>query len=218
MVFAVLSRLLLGIVLLSDIQSVSNEEVDISTLARIRVHLNLKYTYGGAVQYAINVPKEQCRRGFIPSSFNFLTKDMSSDVRPYFQHDNKEVYQGTELTATVVHRDAPYEHLLMNPPNKSPLTHLLNKRSDGCVIFYTYRFSPCVDGCLNSSVMLAGLQELENYQGMKAFVYTHTHKEDQNYHNLHNKLKKIAEHVPLYQCRGRSCTPCGNHVRSRCLR
>ncbi|XP_056329943.1 uncharacterized protein LOC130241961 [Danio aesculapii] len=216
MVFAVLSRVLLGIVLLSDIQSVSNEEVDINTLASIRRYLTLNY--GVSVQYAINVPKEQCRRGFIPSSFNFLTTDMSSDVKPYFQHESKEVYQGTELTAAVVRRDALYEHLLMNPPNNSPLTHLLNKRNDGCVVFYTYRFSPCVDGCLNSSVITAGLQELQNYQGMKAFVYTHIHKEDQNYQNLLNEMKKIADRVPLYQCRGRSCMPCGNNMRSLCLR
>lgn len=216
MVFAVLSRVLLGVVLLSDIQSVSNEEVDINTLARIRRYFHLNYAL--SMQYAINVPKEQCRRGFIPSSFNFMTNDMSRDVRPYLQHDSKEVYQGTELTAAVARRDALYEHLLMNPPNKSPLTHLLNKRNDGCVVFYTSLLSPCVDKCLNSSVILAGLQELQNYQGMKAFVYSRIHKVDQNYQNLRNELKKIADRVPLYNCLGHGCIFCGSNVRSRCLR
>lgn len=105
----------------------------------------------------------------------------------------------------------------MNPPNNSPLTQLLKKRSDGCVIFYTL-LSPCVDKCLKSDVIIAGLKELQNYQGIKAFVYTHVYDQDHDKQNLRNELKKIADHVPLYRCDKSGCISCGNNVREECLK
>ncbi|XP_056329941.1 uncharacterized protein LOC130241959 [Danio aesculapii] len=216
MVFAVLSRVLLGIVLLSDIQSVANEKVDINTLARIQRFFHFNYENGLQYAVAINVPKKQCRSRFFPSPANFLKNDPSEDVKPYIKRDSMEVYQGTELIAAGVHRNAHSEHLLMNPPFNSPLTHLLNKRNDGCVVFYTL-ISPCVDKCLNSNVVLSGLCELENYQGMKAFVYTYIYNKDQNKQNLRNELQKIANRVPLYRCGRNGCIYCENTVIDACL-
>ncbi|XP_068069908.2 uncharacterized protein [Danio rerio] len=214
MVFAVLSRLLLGIVLLSDVQSVANEEVDINTLARIQRFFNFNYATGSQYAVAINVPMEQCQSG--PSTANFLENDKSEDVKPYIKRDSMEVYQGTELIAAGVHKDAHSEHLLMNPPNDSPLTHLLNNSNNGCVVFYTLN-TPCVGKCLNSDVVLSGLRELQNYQGMKAFVYTYIYNKDQNNGNLRNALQKIANRVPLYRCGRNGCIYCGNNVIKACL-
>lgn len=217
MVFAVFSKVLLGIVLLSDIQSVANEEVDINTLARIQRFFHKNYANGSQYAVAINVPKEQCRRGFFPSTANFLINDKSEDVKPYIKRDSIQIYQGTELIAAGVHKDAHSEHLLMNPPNNSPLTHLLNKWKNNCVVFYTLN-TPCVGKCLNSEVVLSGLRELENYQGMKAFVYTNIYDKDQNKQNLRNELQKIARRVPLYRCGRNGCIYCENNVIDACLK
>ncbi|XP_056330035.1 uncharacterized protein LOC130242041 [Danio aesculapii] len=215
-VFAVLSRVLLGIVLLSDIHSVANEEVDINTLARIQRFFYQKYVFiyeNGQFAVAINVPKEQCRRGFIPSQKTFLTNDMLKNVKLYLQ--KKPVYRGTELIAAG-HKKAHSEHLLMNPPNNSPLKHLLNKPNGGCVVFYTV-LSPCVEKCLQSEVILAGLEELKKYQGMKAFVYTHIYNKDKDKRNLRDELKKIADRVPLYNCNLQCCVFCEDDVIDECL-
>ncbi|XP_073674410.1 uncharacterized protein [Garra rufa] len=205
-VFAARLRVLLGIILLSCIQSVVNENVDINTLSRIQRFFHNNYENG---QYgvAINVPKEQCQSGFKPSTNNFLLKDKSENVKPFIQPDSKYVYRGTELIAAGRHKEAHSEYLLMNPPKTSALSNLLNKKKDGCVVFYTL-LSPCVDKCLNSDVVIEGLKELKAYQGIKAFAYTHIYENDQNNKDLHTKLKKISDRVPLYRCNQQGCIFC----------
>ncbi|XP_050957616.1 uncharacterized protein LOC127158578 [Labeo rohita] len=212
MVFTVRLRFVLGIILLSCIQSVVNENVDINTLSRIQKFFHYNFE-NGQYAVAINVPKVQCQSGFYPSGkeSTFLLKDMSEKVKPYIKPDSKDVYQGTELIAAGHHTDAHSEYLLMNPSKSSPLTNLLNKKKDGCVVFYTL-ISPCIDRCLNNNDhdnILPGLDELNKYKGIKAFAYTHIYKKDQKNKNLHDKLKKIADLVPLYRCNEGGCILCG---------
>ncbi len=99
----------------------------------------------------------------------------------------------------------------MNPPNNSPLTELMNRRNDGCVVVYTL-ISPCINRCLNNNHndnIIPGLNKLSAYQGIKAFVYTYIYRHDQNKTNLHEKLQMIADHVPLYRCNQQGCILCG---------
>ncbi len=165
----------------------------------------------GQYAVAINVPKEQCQSGFYPSNNNFLKNDTSDKVKPKIQPGSKVVYEGTELIAAGRHTDAHSEHLLMNPPKKSPLTSLMNKKKDGCVVFYTL-ISPCIDRCLNNNEkdnIIPGLDELQAYQGIKAFAYTHIYINDKNKTNLNEKLQIIADRVPLYRCNPQGCILCG---------
>lgn len=171
-------------------------------------------SYGGSHgQYAvaINVQKEQCQSGFDPFTCDFLPNDKSEKVKPYIKRDSKDVYRGTELIAAGVHKDAHSEYLLMNPPKGSPLTYLMNKKKDGCVVFYTLN-SPCIDRCLNKKHkdnIIPGLNELKEYQGIKAFVYTYIYNKDQSKENLREELQKIADRVPLYRCDQLGCILCG---------
>ncbi|XP_059369891.1 uncharacterized protein LOC132107736 [Carassius carassius] len=225
MVFTVCMRVLLGIILLSCIQSVVNENVDINTLSRIQTFFHLRYIFiMGQYAVAINVLKRQCESVFYPSESNFMLNDKSADVKPKINPDSKYVYRGTELIAAGRHRDAHSEYLLMNPQNNSPLRDLMNKKKDGCVVFYTL-ISPCIDRCLNNNVnnnIIPGLDELKAYQGIKAFVYTYIYNNDQNKENLHEELKKISDCVPLYRCNQKGCIPCGKpgsdvQVDNQCL-
>ncbi|XP_073780292.1 uncharacterized protein [Danio rerio] len=213
MVFTVLARVLLGVILLCFIQNVINEEVDIETLSRLKQYFHMYVYDKGQYAVAINVPKEQCQSGFEPSKDNFLTKENWDDVT--IQRNSKKVYEGTELIAAGVHKEAHSEYLLMNPENNSPLTRLLNNKNR-CVVFYTLN-SPCVGKCLYNKVVLAGLKELQKYQGMKAFVYTNIYTEDQTDPELRAELKTIADLVPLYRCKGNSCISCGQDVIDACL-
>ncbi len=111
----------------------------------------------------------------------------------------------------------------MNPPNNSPLTELMNRRNDGCVVFYTLN-SPCINRCLNNNNhnknIIPGLDRLSAYQGIKAFVYTYIYRHDQNKPNLRQKLQMIANRVPLYRCNQQGCILCGGpggRVIDQCL-
>lgn len=112
----------------------------------------------------------------------------------------------------------------MYPPKGSPLTYLLNKKKDGCVVFYTLN-SPCIDRCLNKKHkdnIIPGLDELKEYQGIKAFVYSNINTKDKGKENLREALKKIADRVPLYRCNQQGCILCGEpdsnvQVNNQCL-
>ncbi len=161
----------------------------------------------GQYAVAINVPNDQCRPNFDPFKKNFLVKDQSDQVKP----NGTKVYRGHELITAGHSNDEHSEDLLMNPPNNSPLTYLMNRRNDGCVVFYTL-ISPCINRCLNNSHnknIIQGLNKLRAYQGIKAFVYTYIYTNDQNKTNLSEKLQMIADRVPLYRCNQKSCILCG---------
>ncbi|XP_067222055.1 uncharacterized protein [Chanodichthys erythropterus] len=203
--------LLLGIVLLSCIQSVVNEDVDVNTLARIQKFFRDNYYNGGQYAVGINVIKGQCRSGFRPTTDNFLTHDPPGTVKRYTVPNSKNVYRGTEVIAAGFHKDAHSEDLLMNPPNRSPFKDLMNRKKDQCVVFYTLN-SPCLNRCLNNNNnknIIQSLDELNAYRGMKAFVYTSIYTYDQNSPGLRDGLQKIANRVPLYRCDRGNCILCG---------
>ncbi|KAK2894612.1 hypothetical protein Q8A67_011841 [Cirrhinus molitorella] len=214
-VFTVLSSALLLVSLLPlCTQSVDNE-VDQNTLYRITEFFRQTYEIG---QFAvtINVPMNQCENGFIPSTSPvFLTQDRNVNVKIIISVDNYPVYNGIELIAAGIQKTptpAHSEFLLMNPLNASPLTVLLNKRNDGCVIFYTLN-SPCINTCLSTTNwynIIPGLDKLQAYQGIKAFAFSNIWIHDQNNINeLKEKLQEIASRIPLYRCFGGACTLCG---------
>lgn len=171
--------------------------------------------YVGQYAAAINVPIEQCQPSFEPSVKNFLKSDPSENVKNVIRGDTNPVYTGTELIAAGV-QAKPYpahsEYLLLNPVNNSPLTHLLNKRKNACVVFYTLN-SPCINTCLSGKYnIIPGIDELKNYQGLKAFVFQNIWKHDQGEERkeqLRKKLKTIADRVTLFRCRNNTCILCG---------
>ncbi|XP_042627685.1 uncharacterized protein LOC109104160 [Cyprinus carpio] len=158
---------------------------------------------------AINVPKHQCQKNFSPAQNNFLTQEDAVNVRNALSDDTKALYQGAELIAAgtkkVVNKNKKYnmhsESLLLNPADNSAMTKLLNKRKDGCSVFYTFE-SPCVDSCLNATRdhnILKGLENWKKHRGIKAFVFKNIWKRDLE-KNLQTILKQIVAHVPLYRC------------------
>nr|XP_055053376.1 uncharacterized protein LOC129438604 [Misgurnus anguillicaudatus] len=201
----------LFLIWLLSISTRSTEAQDFNNLASITKFLDLNYDIG---QYsaAINVPQEQCH-DFKPSTVNFLKNDKGNNVKNIIKDETNPVYKGEELIAAGVQKPphtAHSEFLLLNPANKSPLTYLLNKRNDGCVVFYTLN-SPCMNTCLTGKYnIIPGVDELKNYQGIKAFAFKNIWTHDQGEPELKEKLKTIADRVPLYRCQNnKQCILCG---------
>ncbi|XDV32782.1 hypothetical protein PO909_003505, partial [Leuciscus waleckii] len=209
--------------------------VDINTLTRIINFFEQNYKRvaeedGFHYQYAtaINVPKDQCQQNFNLNTF--LTQEKASIVKEDINDDSNALYQGEELIAAgtrkVVTKKYYYymhsESLLLNPANNSPMTNLLNKRKDGCSVFYTFN-SPCVNTCLNakgSHNILDALKNWKQHDGIKAFVFSNFWTADENKTDLETKFKQIVAHVPLfrcvsenecYACKGEGNTPIDEH-------
>ncbi|KAG1948263.1 uncharacterized protein LOC120483592 [Pimephales promelas] len=229
-----LSGLLLLFLLPDWTESV--DTVDINTLARIINFFEQKYKRvdidGHARQYAtaINVPKDQCQQNFNLNTF--LTQENAANVKNAITDETNALYQGSELIAAgtrkvVISKKKQYnmhsESLLLNPVDNSPMSKLLNKRKDGCSVFYTFE-SPCVDTCLNPSSshnIINALEKWKEHDGIKAFVFKGFWKFDIE-KDLQTAFKKIAAHVPLfrcvsenecYACKGEGNTP----IDARCL-
>ncbi|XP_067222175.1 uncharacterized protein [Chanodichthys erythropterus] len=204
-----LSGLLLLFLLPNWTESV--ETVDINTLARIINFFEQNYKRvnndGVERQYAaaINVPKHQCQQNFIPAQNNFLTQENALNVKNAITDETNALYQGSELIAAGTRKMRKYkmhsESLLLNPADNSPMTRLLNKRKDGCSIFYTFD-SPCVDTCLNPTSranILDALRNWKEHDGIKAFVFKNFWKFDID-KDLQAEFKQIVAHVPLFRC------------------
>ncbi|XP_051966457.1 uncharacterized protein LOC127632034 [Xyrauchen texanus] len=216
-VFTLLQRAILVLFLLPlCTESVKGETVNIDTLGRIKTFLHENYEIG---QYAaaINVPKEQCQVNFSPSTDTFLKDDKGENVKNIIKGDEYPVYKGEELIAAGVQNNpnpAHSEFLLLNPPDdntESPLKYLMNKGTDRCVVFYTLN-SPCIQTCLRGKYnIIPGVNKLKRYKGMKAFVFTNIWTNDQGRTEvLREKLKLIADRVPLYRCKvNNPCVLCG---------
>ncbi|KAK7171476.1 hypothetical protein R3I93_003928 [Phoxinus phoxinus] len=207
-----LSGLLLIFLLPDRTESVEDNTVDINTLARIINFFEQNYKRGtekNPHQYAtaINVPKDQCQQNFNLNTF--LTQENGANVKNDINDEKKALYQGAELIAAGTKKDVDEqkfkmhsEFLLLNPPNNSPMTNLLNKRKeDSCSVFYTFN-SPCVKTCLNAMGCHNILDALENWKkhpGIKAFVFKNFWKFDTK-KDLQNDFKQIVAHVPLFRC------------------
>ncbi|ROL49896.1 hypothetical protein DPX16_6304 [Anabarilius grahami] len=174
---------------------------------------------------AINVPKHQCQQNF--NQNNFLTQEKAVNVKNAITDETNALYQGSELIAAGTKKQKQYymhsESLLLNPADNSPMTKLLNRRYDGCSVFYTFD-SPCADTCLNptnKANILDGLKNWKKHDGIKAFVFKNFWKFDIK-KDLQTKFKQIVAHVPLFRCvSGNECYACkgeGNTpIDRRCL-
>lgn len=98
------------------------------------------------------------------------------------------------------------ESILLRIPDKHgevPMSRLLNKYPDGCVVFYTYN-SPCVQTCTapdgDHSILPALQQFFQNYRGQKAFVFTDIFFRDKSKAQLAEQLKLVDDRIPLYRC------------------
>ncbi|RXN36322.1 paired box Pax-3 [Labeo rohita] len=206
-------------------KSVEDDTVDINTLARIINFFEQNYKSVGGDghprQYAvaISVEKDKCQQNFSPAQNNFLTQEDATNVKNAITDETNVLYQGEELIAAgtrkvVISKKKQYnmhsESLLLNPADNSPMTKLLNKRKDGCSIFYTFK-SPCVDSCLNETRnhnILNALKNWKEHDGIKAFVFKDIWKFDTK-KDLQTKFKQIVAHVPLYRCLSKNeCYAC----------
>uniref|UniRef100_A0A673JJM4 Uncharacterized LOC107722259 n=1 Tax=Sinocyclocheilus rhinocerous TaxID=307959 RepID=A0A673JJM4_9TELE len=197
-----LSGLLLLFLLPDWTEGIEGDTVDINTLAFKRVDKD-----GHPRQYAvaINVPKHQCQQNFNLAQNNFLTQENAMNVKNAITDETIALYQGAELIAAGTRKKKGYymhsESLLLNPAANSPMTKLLNKRKDGCSVFFTFE-SPCVNTCLDETGKHSILKALENWKehsGIKAFVFKSFWKFDTE-KDPQTKYKQIVAHVPLYRC------------------
>ncbi|KAI4882541.1 hypothetical protein NFI96_034473, partial [Prochilodus magdalenae] len=189
---------------------VEGDAVDAKTLARIIEFFNNNYKKvekGDVRQFAvaINVPKEQCLKDFVPNNDNFLTKEVATNVKNKIYDRKIALYEGSELIAAGTLERKKYnrhsESILMNPAESSPMAKLLNNRKEGCVVFYTYN-SPCIDTCINITSKYNILEMLKTWSKrteLKAFVYRNIWKFDKD-KNLSDKFKVINDYVLLYRC------------------
>ncbi|CAM4550288.1 unnamed protein product [Leuciscus chuanchicus] len=167
-------------------------------------------TDGHPRQYAtaISVPKDQCQQNFNLNTF--LTQENAVNVKNAITDETNALYQGSELIAAgtrkvVIDKKKQYnihsESLLLNPADNSPMSKLLNKRKDGCSVFYTFE-SPCVNTCLDatgSHSIIDALKNWKEHDGIKAFVFKNFWKFDTD-KDLETKFKQIVAHVPLFRC------------------
>ncbi|XP_036449432.1 uncharacterized protein LOC118823753 [Colossoma macropomum] len=212
--------------------SVEGNNVDVNTLARIIQFFNNNYqkveTSGAVRQYAvaINVPEEQCQKDFVPDQNKFLKNEEADTVKNQTYNETVALYQGSELIAAGTLDRGKYkrhsESILMNPPKISPMTNLLNKKKDGCVVFYTYN-SPCVDTCINEKSNFSILKMLEIWstrKGLKAFAFKDIWKFDKK-KDLKERFKAITKYVPLYRCvSAQTCYDCvqGDTINENCVK
>ncbi|KAG9268148.1 hypothetical protein AMEX_G17090 [Astyanax mexicanus] len=211
-------------------RSLEADNVNTETLARIIQFFddNYKKVEKNVRQYAvaINVPEDQCKINFVPDKNNFLTKEESStNVINKIYDENVALYEGQELIAAGTLKKQKHtrhsESILMNPPESSPMTNLLNKKKDGCVVFYTYN-SPCVQTCIDINGNYSILKMLERWSkqgGLKAFVFKDIWKFDQK-KDLKENFKAITKYVPLYRCvSSETCYECveGDNINLNCV-
>uniref|UniRef100_A0A9J8CRJ7 Uncharacterized protein n=1 Tax=Cyprinus carpio carpio TaxID=630221 RepID=A0A9J8CRJ7_CYPCA len=217
-----LSGLLLLFLLPDWTEGIGGDTVDINTLARIIDFVEQNYKRvdkdGHPRQYAvaINVPKDQCQQNFNPAQNNFLriSQENAMNVKNAITDETNALYQGTELIAAGTRKKKKYnmhsESLLLNPADNSPMTKLLNRRRDGCSVFYTFE-SPCVNTCLDENGSHSILKALENWKehsGIKAFVFKNFWKYDTE-KDPQTEFKQIVAHVPLYRCESETqCYAC----------
>ena len=172
-------------------------------------HLSTSFfSYDQDNQYAIaiNVPSNQCA-DYVDN--NFLTKYPENNVKNGMNSEDK-LYTAAELIAARPKKKGKFnihsESILLRIPDKQgvvPMKHLLDKYSDGCVVFYTYN-SPCVQTCTAPdgphSILPARKELFENYKGSKAFVFTDIFPYDKPKPELAEQLKLVDDRIPLYRC------------------
>ncbi|KAL7849466.1 hypothetical protein SRHO_G00210890, partial [Serrasalmus rhombeus] len=189
------------------------QDVDQNTLLHI-IRLIEQYSPGPNKQYAmaINIPPEKCGAGFQPND-TFLAGDNPAEVKCHFS--KREIYQSATMIGAVPKENYHSEFWLLNPknPDGSPMKNLLNKRKDGCVIFYTYK-SPCLGTCLNATNtgrnILTALDMFTHHDGPKAFVYSQIFG-TADAEKYRDNFAKVNAKIQLYRCANEAgCHACFN--------
>lgn len=192
----------------SDSLSLLFLSIPLSPLIFLPVTLDIFCSYDPGSQYAIaiNVPKEQCA-DYVNN--NFLLKYPANNVKNGMSSEDK-LYTAEELIAALPKRKGKFnihsESILLRIKDKNnevPMGRLLNKYSDGCVVFYTFN-SPCVQTCTapegEHSILPALEQLFQNYRGPRAFVFTDIFPHDKNKSQLKEQLQLVNGKIDLYRC------------------
>lgn len=147
----------------------------------------------GQFAVAFRVNKEKC----LDPSFKgvTLTDEAINAI------NNNQVYESDNLIAAKPIKGPHPEH------SEFRLMQCLQKilgKGDDCVVYFTVN-SPCLKTCLDSGPysIIASLQQLEKYNGIKAFAFKDIWRFDKR-NKVIAKLKEIALGLPYYECKRNS--------------
>ncbi|KAK2831101.1 hypothetical protein Q7C36_016187 [Tachysurus vachellii] len=211
----------LGFVLLFLLSTASGAEV--KNLKKIIDHL--QKTYGVKDQYAlgINVLDKYCTSDDEPDK-NFLSQDKAEQVENGMKCRN-HIYNGKELVGARPKQSEGYnihsEYLLLRGSDPSPMQKLLNKRENGCTVFFTLN-SPCVKTCSTPTgrhSIISALDMFKNHKGPKAFVFKHIWHNDEGKTEWKDNILEIEKRIPVYRCDNSGCVHCVTNkvVNTRCV-
>ncbi|KAK3531551.1 hypothetical protein QTP70_024936 [Hemibagrus guttatus] len=171
--------------------------------------------YGLDGQYAlgINVPARYCAEDDSLDQ-NFLSQDEANIVKRDMS-SSECIYVGNELVGARPKRknskiNIHSESLLLRISDPSPMQNLLNKRKDGCTVFYTYN-SPCVQSCSTPNKpysIIPALEMFNRHQGPKAFVFSQIFKHDVGKAQWEENIREIEKRIPVYRCNNTACFRC----------
>ncbi|XP_047676660.1 uncharacterized protein LOC113637916 isoform X4 [Tachysurus fulvidraco] len=201
----------LGFVLLFLLSTAGAE---VTNLRNIIDHL--KNTYGVNGQYAlgINVLDTYCTSdGQLDQ--NFLSQDEARHVHDGMNSE-EHIYNGVDLVGA---RPRPFgdqgfnihsEFLLLRETNPSPMQNLLNKRKNGCTVFFTLN-SPCVNTCSTPTgphSIIEALDMFNSHNGPKAFVFNQIWHHDEGKTKWSDNILQIEKRIPVYRCNNSGCVRC----------
>ncbi|XP_060744158.1 uncharacterized protein LOC132858015 [Tachysurus vachellii] len=212
----------LGFVLLFLLSTASGAEV--TNLKNIIDHLQNTYGVNGQYALGINVLNTYCTSdGQIDQ--NFLSQDEAIQVENDIKDKKKRIYVGKELVFALpktVKRVAIHsEYRLLRDSDPSPMQNLLNKRGNGCTVFFTLN-SPCVYTCSTPEgprSIISALDMFKNHNGPKAFVFNRIWPPDMGTTEWKDNILQIEERIPVYLCDNSECIRCviNNVVNTQCV-
>ncbi|XP_060744120.1 uncharacterized protein LOC132857983 [Tachysurus vachellii] len=202
----------LGFVLLFLLSTASGAEV--TNLGNIINHLQNTYGVNGQYALGINVLDTYCTSDDQLDQ-NFLSQDEAGQVHDGMNSEER-IYNGEELVGA---KPKPFgdkgynihsEYLLLRGSDPSPMQNLLNKRKNGCTVFFTLN-SPCVNTCSTPDgphSIISALDMFKNHDGPKAFVFNRIWHHDRGSPLWENNILKIEERIPVYRCNNSGCVRC----------
>ncbi|KAK2831100.1 hypothetical protein Q7C36_016186 [Tachysurus vachellii] len=213
----------LGFVLLFLLSTASGAEV--KNLKNLIDHLQNTYGVNGQYALGINVLDTYCTSDDQLDQ-NFLSQDKAGQVHDGMNSEER-IYNGEELVGA---KPKPFgdkgfkkhsEYLLLRDSDPSPMQKLLNKRKNGCTVFFTLN-SPCVDTCSTPTgphSIISALNMFKNHKGPKAFVFKHIWHHDEGKTKWKNNILQIEKRIPVYRCDNSGCVHCVTNkvVNTRCV-
>ncbi|XP_060744860.1 uncharacterized protein LOC132858497 [Tachysurus vachellii] len=211
----------LGFVLLFLLSTASGAEV--TNLKKIINHLQNIYGVNGQYALGINVLDSYCTSDHKLDQ-NFLSQDSARKVKNGMNRKNR-IYNGKELVGARPKRSKGYnihsEYLLLRGSDPSPMQKLLNKRENGCTVFFTLN-SPCVKTCSTPGEphsIISALEMFKNHDGPKAFVFSQIWHHDKGKTEWKDNIGEIEKRIPVYRCHNKRCVRCitNNVVNTQCV-